>query len=253
MTLTLSQLLSGTSSNSGNSTTSADVLAKVTKTMESRNTVAPKLNAALTSDNTKLSGLGKLLNSLTTFQSGAQSFAKAAVPLKDKVTDLIAKYNTLNASLKSLRQGELKTDGALSSIRNQFAAIMGSTSGALTRMGIIAQADGSFAVDAKKLQSAIDANPDDVAKLFSDGGKGIADKLASQIQSMVSSTGSIAKEQTALNKDIAALNAKKSALQKNMMAQAEALAKFYSSQGGSSSAGGTGSSNMPNLFGMLSS
>lgn len=258
----LSQLLSGTSSNSSNSSSSADVLAKVTKTMEARNTVAPKLNAALTSDNTKLSGLGKLLNSLTTFQSVAQSFTGTGnastatltgTQLKDKVTDLIAKYNTMNASLSNLRKGDLKTDGALSSIRNQFAGIMTSAQGVLTRMGITAQADGSFTVDAKKLQSAIDANPGDVAKVFSGDGKGVAEKLASQIHSMVSSTGSIAKETTALNKDITALNTKKAALQKTMTAQAEALAKFYSSQGSTGSTSGTGSSSMPNLFGMLSS
>lgn len=70
----LSQLLSGGMATT-TSNTSADVYAKVNKIMQAQNTEAPKLNAALASDNTKLSGLGKLLNALSSFQSVTQSLS----------------------------------------------------------------------------------------------------------------------------------------------------------------------------------
>lgn len=258
---TLSQFFSGTSSNS-TSSNSAEVLAQVSKTLESKNTVAPKLNAALANDNTKLSALGKLMNGLTTFQSVAQSLSSTATPtttldaaqLKTKITGLVDGFNSLNATLTGLRKGDLKSDAALASVRSQLSAAFsgepgGATELALSKMGITAQADGTWAVDAKKLQSAIDTDPKGVASLFSNGGKGIADNLTSSIKTMVSSTGSIEKERGALNKDIASLNTRKSALEKSMTAQAQALAKIYSMQSGSGGGVSGGRSSLLDLIG----
>lgn len=240
-----------TTSNSSSPTT--DILAKVRKVMEAQNTGAPKLNAALASDNTKLSGLGKLLSSLTTFQSAAQSLSTTGAStqgvaqdpawLAKNVTNLVKMYNSLNASLNGLKQGELKADASVSRIQNQLAHVMGSGSDgpiSMGNIGISTQKDGTLAIDATKLQSAINANPAGVAKIFSNGGKGVADKLVSQIQGMVGSTGIISKETTAINKDIAALNVKKDNLSKALTLQANALAAQYTKQSGSatSSSGG---------------
>lgn len=52
-----------------------DVLAQVTKTLEAKNTLAPRLNAALANDQTKLSGLGQLRGALATFQNVAQAIS----------------------------------------------------------------------------------------------------------------------------------------------------------------------------------
>lgn len=245
---------SGSSSSSSNN--SADILAKVSKVMEAQNTGAPKLNAALASDNTKLSGLGKLLSSLTTFQSAAQSLsttgaaaqgvAQDPAGLAKNVSNLVDKYNALNASLNGLKQGELKADASVSRIQNQLAQVFGagaSGTAGLASIGVSTRKDGSLAIDATKLQNAINANPDGVAKLFGNGGKGIADKLVSQIQGMVGSTGSISKETTAINKDIAALNVKKDNLSKALTLQANALVAQYTqqSQSGSATSSGGGS------------
>lgn len=246
---TLSQFFSGGSTSTSTNGTSAEVLDKVSKTLAAKNTVAPKLNAALTNDNTKLSALGKLMNGLTTFQSVAQSFSGAAATtkvdaaqLKAKITGLVDGFNSLNATMAGLRKGDLKSDAALASVRNQLSAAFsgGASTQALNDIGITAQADGTWAVDAKKLQSAIDADPNGVSSLFSNGGKGIADNLVSTIKGLVSKSGSIEQERGALNKDIASLNTKKSALEKSMTAQAQALAKIYSMQSGSGSGGVSG-------------
>jgi flagellar hook-associated protein 2 len=239
----LAKYLYGNTSSNSTGSSSTDILAKVSKVMESRNTMAPKLNAALASDNTKLSALGKLLNGLTTFQSTAQSLSATASAttldsskLKDQITGLVDGYNALNTTLTGLRKGDLKSDVALAGVRSQLSGVLsasqGGTSGlSLTSIGITAQADGTLAVDAKKLQSAIAANPSGVAKLFANDGKGIAESLTASIKSMVSSSGSIEKEKSALNKDIASLNTKRSALEKSLTAQAQALVKLYSTQG----------------------
>lgn len=54
---------------------SPDVLAQVNKTLQSQNTLAPKLNAALAQDRTKLSGLGQLQGALASFQNVVQAIS----------------------------------------------------------------------------------------------------------------------------------------------------------------------------------
>lgn len=238
-------------------------MAKVSKIMQAQNTGAPALNAALAKDNTTLSGLGKLMSTLTLFQSAAQSFSSKAAAsspvsldattLTKKVTDLIGQYNTLTDSLNGLRQGELKSDATVSRIQSQLARVfLVGTSGTATSyltmgsIGISTQKNGVLTLDATKFQNAVKRNPEGVAKLFTNGGKGIADNLVNQIQGMVGSAGSIPKETTAINKDISALNVKKDSLTKALTAQANALVKMYSQQ--NSSASQSGSSSLFNNF-----
>jgi flagellar hook-associated protein 2 len=52
-----------------------DVLAQVNKTLQSQNTLAPKINAALAQDRTKLSGLGQLQSALANFQNVTQAIS----------------------------------------------------------------------------------------------------------------------------------------------------------------------------------
>ena len=248
------------SSNAGN-TPSADVMAKVSKIMQAQTTDAPKLNAALASDNTTLSGLGKMLNALTSFQSVAKSLSGSgatALPssqLLNNVTDLVSTYNSLNASLKGLQQGDLKANGSAARIQAQLARAFsslsngtaGSASLTLASIGITTQKNGDLAIDTTKLQAAINANPGNVSKLFSSSGKGIADNLVSLLQGMVGSSGSIQKDTAAITKDISTINTKKSNLAKALTNQANALVKAYSSQQSST----TGTNGSLSLFSLL--
>lgn len=256
----LSLLSPSYSNTTSNSTT--DVYATVSKIMQSQNTGVPKLNAALASDNTTLSGLGKLMSALTTFQSVAHSFSASgdATQLATKVTDLVSSYNALNAGLTGLQQGDLKGDGSVSRIQGQLSRVFsmgssgssGTTYFSLRNIGISIQKNGDLVVNSAKLQSAISAEPGDVAKLFTNNGKGIADNLVSQIQGMVGQNGSIQKETQSVNKDITALTAKKNSLANALTAEANALVKQYSQQGsafGSTASSQTGGN--PTLFDML--
>jgi len=162
--------------------------------------------------------------------------------LTKNITSLVATYNALNTSLNNLQQGELKTGSSVNRIQSQLAQVITSASSevsgqgdlTLAGIGITTLKDGSLAFDASKLQAAITANPEGVARLFTYDGKGVADKLATQIQGMVVSTGSVSKEAATLNKDIALLNDKKSKLEKKLTLQANALVKIYSQQNSSS-------------------
>jgi flagellar hook-associated protein 2 len=125
-------------------------------------------------------------------------------------------------------------------------------------IGISVQKNGDLAIDAAKLQRAIDTAPDGVAKLFTNKGKGIADKLVGQVQRLIGPGGSIEKETATINKDIAALSVKKNNLAKALTLQANGPAKPYSQRNlpyGSNNAAGLFSSSQSNgkssLFNIL--
>ena len=157
---------------------------------------------------------------------------QGAAQQNQNVTNFVTSYNTLNAKLNALVQGELKTDGQASSIRNQLAQTFtsGNTSSALAKIGITAQGNGSLAINASQLQNAINADPVGVAKLFTDGGQGLADNLNIQLQAVIGSTGSLSKTTAAINNDITVLNAQQSNPEQVMTTRANKLVQFYSQQ-----------------------
>lgn len=204
----------------------------------------------------------------TTMKLAATGYSKLEVTqgsaqLLENVTNLVNTYNTLNAKLDALQQGDLKTDGSAMSIRTQLARIFGSGSGAITsqalaKIGISVQKNGDLAINATKLKNAVGADPVGISHLFSHSGSGIADNLSSKIQSMVGPTGSLPKKATAINQDIAALNEKKSSLEKALTKQANALVKYYTQQSSAgnamwaTSSSGNSSNGGNSLFNVIS-
>lgn len=180
--------------------------------------------------------------------------AQGSAQIAKNVTNLVNAYNTLNAKLSTLQQGELKVDGSALRAQSQLKGILtssaNSTTGspvqALANMGITTQKNGNLVVDTNKLQAAISLDSASVTKLFTNGGKGIADHLVSQIQGILSPVGGLSRKVAAVNQDITALNAKKSSLGKSLTAQANALVKLYSQQNAQGNSTGT-SSPSPNV------
>jgi flagellar hook-associated protein 2 len=181
--------------------------------------------------------------SLTATGMARVTVARDDSQLAKNITLLVDTYNTLNSNLNALQQGELKSASSVAQVQSQLAQVLASaTSGApgssaisLEKIGITRQANGNLTLDARQLQNVINENPQAVAQLFTNDGKGIADKLATQIQGMVVSTGSVSKEKAAVTKDISVLNEKKSKLEKKLTLQANALVAMYSQQNGQSS------------------
>jgi flagellar hook-associated protein 2 len=65
----------GSSTSASTGGVSADILTQVTNTLQSKNTLAPQLNAILARDRTTLSGLGQLQSALAKFETLAQSLS----------------------------------------------------------------------------------------------------------------------------------------------------------------------------------
>ncbi|WP_394781921.1 flagellar filament capping protein FliD [Undibacterium sp.] len=183
------------------------------------NTVAGK--GSLAGINLALTGTGN--STLAVAQDTSQ--------IASNINMLVTNYNALNATLTSLQQGALKSDPAVDGIKTQLSSTLSGLSGSLSAIGISIGGNGDMQVDKAKLQNAIDTDPDTVAKLFTDNGKGIADRWSSQIAAVTASDGSIAKDAAKVNKDIDALNTKKDTVAKALTAQANALADFYTKQG----------------------
>lgn len=217
------------------------------------------------SSNTVTSAVAGTTLNLAAAGSSTLTVARDSAQFTKNVTNLVDTYNALNARLKELQHGDLKTEGSAARIHSQLARVFNTASSGSVgaayitpgSIGISVQKNGDLAIDAAKLQKAIDAAPDGVAKLFTNNGKGIADKLVGQIRRLIGPGGSIQKETTNINKDIAALGVKKNNMAKALTLQANALVKQYSQQNfpyGSNNASGM-SPSQPNgkstLFDML--
>lgn len=145
------------------------------------------------------------------------------------VKKFVEGYNALGKKLAELRQGDLKTVGTAREVaRDLEATLQGfADSGALAQAGITMKGSGELVLDEAKLKAA---DPDKVAKLLTDGGKGLADRLNTQISGLVGQSGSIDAEAGKLSRDIERLNKQKAGVEQAMLAKANALVKLYSQQ-----------------------
>lgn len=249
-------------SNAGNlgAAPSTDVYKRVQQTLTSQNTGVAKLNATLARDQTRLSGLGQLQSALATFQTRAASLAggaKAATApdasqTGKSVRAFVAAFNELNQKLLALQSGDLQGDVALGQVSRQMAQLLktggdGVSAGALAKAGVTLDASGNLQVDDKKLAAALATDAGGVARLLSNGGKGMADQLAARAGAFTGDGSVIRREAATLNKEITAINGKRTVLSRALTTQANALAALYTQQaqtGGGGlpggAAGGTG-------------
>ncbi len=166
------------------------------------------------------------------------------------VNKLVESYNSMQGQFKSLGSynaatktgGPLLGDWLLGSA--QFQLNRGMTEqvsglagryASLAALGITTGADGSMTVDSSKLQAALSADSDSVARLFS-GPQGIATRLNSAATRLLETGGAIAARDSNLasaQKDISsqetALNARMAVVQQRYLKQFNALDSLMSS------------------------
>lgn len=179
---------------------------------------------------TRLELAGKGTSSVVVTQDNSQ--------IATNVSNLVSSFNQLSSKLKTLAQGELKSDGSAARVQDALnrtlrnSSVTGSDGNTLTlaSVGISSGANGDLVLDKTKLQAAVAADPSGVSRLFAQSGTGVADSLNGQIKNAIGSDGSITRESAAINKDISSLNAKKANLAKALTLQANALIKQYSAQ-----------------------
>ena len=162
----------------------------------------------------------------------------------DNVQKLVAAFNTMQGQFHSLgdynaatkRGGPLLGDWLLNGAQFQLTRGMtdrvlglGNGPSSLAAVGITTGSDGSLSVDGGKLLAALKADSGSVARLFS-GNNGIAKRLGTVLDGMLSTTGAIAARDANLataQKDItqqsARLNAQMAVVQQRYLTQFNAL------------------------------
>lgn len=192
---------------------------------------------------------GGLTLSLKSAGKANVTVARDSTQVASNVKNLAAAYNTLQDKLDVLGKGALKSDPALAQAGRDLAGLLrnGSVSQpALAQAGLTLNGDGRLQVDDKQLNSAIAADPDAVAKLFTNGGKGLAEQFSAKVDALSGQSGAIGRETQQVNKELTALNNKKANMAQALTAQASALAKLYAAQ--EQSASGTSASGGGSLF-----
>lgn len=152
--------------------------------------------------------------------------------LSSKITEFVTAFNTLDKSLKDIssydatakKGAALYGDPAINSLRREIRSIITSTLGVnattsynrLSQVGVNFKSDGTLSLDSTALNTAISANFNKVAKLFSGTGdssdsktlQGFAYQLNTVLTNATGIDGLITNRKSSLQSDIRRLQAK---------------------------------------------
>jgi flagellar hook-associated protein 2 len=181
--------------------------------------------------------------------------AKSVSTAYSAIQTFVSAYNAVNTQIKtstafdattgtaSVLTGDATTRTIQAQLRNILnQAVSGAPSGSstLSDFGISFQKDGSLAVDSTKLSTALNNPNKDVTKLFASGG--LAVQINTSITSMLNTggllagrTAGISTSMQAITKQSAALQVRLATIQKNYLAQFNALDTMLSSMSSTSS------------------
>lgn len=196
---------------------------------------------SVTSDSNVVTGqLTGVALALKTTGKTSVVVAQDASAIAKNVTNFVTAVNNLNARLDELKKGELKSDASLQQAQEQLQQLVRNNEAALSKIGITSR-NGTLQIDSKVLSAGVVADADGVARLFTDGGKGLADQAASRIAQLVSSNGAIGRQKQVIGREISTLATQQSNLSKALEAQANSLVTQYSQIGqGSTFTNGNG-------------
>lgn len=196
--------------------------------------------AALTSATNSVTGAiaGTTLN-LTAVGATNLVVTPDTTQIAKNITNFVSAFNSLQSTLKTLGSGTQYDANLIERVRGKLSATIASTPNGLTgtsynslaQIGISTQSDGTLAVNATKLQSAVAANPTAVSSLFSNNGVGIADKLVGQIGGFIGPGGAVQGLSAALTKASSSIDTRKTQLAGLLTLQAQGLVKNYSHLG----------------------
>jgi flagellar hook-associated protein 2 len=201
---------------------------------------------AITSDSNVITGAiqGTAL-ALTAKGATSVTVAQDSSAIARNISNFVDGFNNLAARLKSLKQGDLKSDTAIGAVQDQILQLLARNNGALAGAGVSLDRNGTLQIDSKILNEAIVADPGKVSRLFTDGGKGLADQLGATIGRLIGENGAISKQKVAIDRGITALNTQKSTLTRALSAQAQQLVAQYTKVGEATS----GNTALPGLPG----
>lgn len=126
------------------------------------------------------------------------------------INNFVTAYNNMQLTLNNLNNANFEGNVTIANLQSTIVATLNSMQDALVnspysslaQIGITTQQDGTLTVDQNALHTALTTNPRNVAKIFTNNGFGIADRLDSQLQSYLGSGGSIATDISNSNQSI---------------------------------------------------
>jgi len=149
--------------------------------------------------------------------------------IEQNVSKFVEAYNTLNAQLDGLNQGDLKADGSALQIRSQLSQALAATE-RFSAIGITMQSNGNLRLDQAQLRDAVSKDATAVSQLFGEGGEGLADHLNGLIQGFIGPIGSLPKKAATITQAIAALNATKNRVEQASPYRGNSAAEKYAQQ-----------------------
>ncbi|MCU7915606.1 MAG: flagellar filament capping protein FliD [Candidatus Thiodiazotropha sp. (ex Gloverina cf. vestifex)] len=138
--------------------------------------------------------------------------SRDAESISGAVSGLVESYNSLMSSIAELRNGELNGDATLRLIENQVRSIMGGSAGVdgafkyASQAGITFEKDGTLSFDSAELTSALETDRGALVDLFTNEDNGLAARMDSLMDSMLSTSGLIDAREDGLNSRVDSAN-----------------------------------------------
>lgn len=173
--------------------------------------------------------LGDVLNTSTTL-----TVAKDGTSAKSAITSFVKNFNDLNTALRGMiaynvdtgQKSVLTGDSGARSLQNALRDLINyrpkdstGTARSLSDLGVALQRDGSLVFTATKFDTALAASSSDVSTLFSStsaASPGIAVRMYSTLEGILSSTGLVASHTEGLNSSITDLKSRRSTLERRL-------------------------------------
>jgi flagellar hook-associated protein 2 len=207
----------------------------VTQTSAAHDAVVTVDGKAVTSTGNRVTGaIAGVTLDLKAIGAGTVTVAGDNGAIARNVKAFADAVNTLPTRLAALKTGDVASDRTLAQIQDQIGRLVGSFDpAALAAIGVGTK-NGKLTIAEAKLNAAIAAAPDQVAKVFANGGTGLADKVGAGLAQQLATGSTIANQATAVAKDRDALAGKKTQMTQAVNAQASNLVQQYANAGGNS-------------------
>ncbi|WP_338759174.1 flagellar filament capping protein FliD [Massilia sp. METH4] len=158
------------------------------------------------------------------------------------VAAFVQGWNDMADKLAALENGALRGDNALSRVTTQLSSLMriggaGTGTPSLADVGLSRDASGKLVLNEVKLKAAIADDPEAVTQLFTNEGRGLADRIDARLETMTSENGLISRAQERTTRDLEVITDRRERMAASLTAQAQALATMYTMQ---EQMGGTG-------------
>lgn len=117
--------------------------------------------------------------------------------ISNAVQSFVDAYNIAQSDIATNMAGELSGDKTLPAVSGLLSSDLAARqtlpggSSLLTQIGITPGKDGTLSFNTQAFQDAYSLNPDGVARLFTDNGRGLADQIAAQIHDVIQPSGDI--------------------------------------------------------------